>query len=185
MVRQRQPVSGDGNLVAKHMAVASCNLPGYQGLPGCPGTATPLTYEPSLQSANNTAACGNANPPAGFNCDEYPFATTAQGGACASTCIVPSAANSSQGGAYRRSSPRIASCQAITFTLTLPTTEILLDAAPRYRREAAPRPLTMDWTACSPATATTRPAGIGAAETRPTRRCSRTGTAPGSSPTRS
>ena len=88
------------DLVAKHMAVASCNLPGYQGLPGCPGTATPLTYEPSLQSANNTAACGNANPPAGFNCDEYPFATTAQGGAGASTCIVPSAANSSQGGAY-------------------------------------------------------------------------------------
>ena len=88
------------DLVAKHMAVASCNLPGYQGLPGCPGTATPLTYQPSLQAANNAAACGNVNPPAGFNCDEYPFATTAQGGAGASTCIVPDTANSSQGGAY-------------------------------------------------------------------------------------
>ncbi|MGD0067572.1 MAG: NucA/NucB deoxyribonuclease domain-containing protein, partial [Streptosporangiaceae bacterium] len=100
------------DLVVKHMAAASCQLPGYQGLDGCPGKpgATPLTYDPSKEDANRGKACPSTMQPppnqvalGNTSCDEYPMAKTDQGAASGGpydTCWVPPAENSSQGGAF-------------------------------------------------------------------------------------
>jgi hypothetical protein len=99
-------------LVAKHMAMATGNLPGYSGLSGLPGVSPNfLTYDPGAQDANRAAYCDNATPPAweeaagNTTCDEYPMASTQQGAASNgpfSICWVPSTANSSQGGAFNQ-----------------------------------------------------------------------------------
>jgi hypothetical protein len=100
-------------LVAKHMAMATGNLPGYAGLAGLPGVYpnSPLTFRPDLHDANYARACGSVSPPpaevlaGNTSCDEYPFASTFQGAANPSVpysiCWVPSEANSSQGGVFK------------------------------------------------------------------------------------
>jgi RHS repeat-associated protein len=57
------------------------------------------TTDPAISRANRRAACGGfvRTTPTG-TCDEYPFATTLQGGAGASTREVPKFENDSQGG---------------------------------------------------------------------------------------
>jgi hypothetical protein len=93
-------------LVAKHMAIATGDLPGYNGLPGDPGRHTPLTFAGGRQAENYQAACGSLTPPpaeaarGNTSCDEYPFASTYQGAASGdpySICWVTPAQNSSQG----------------------------------------------------------------------------------------
>jgi hypothetical protein len=98
------------DLVVKHMAAMSCQLPGYTGLANCPGKqhgGTPFTYNPAKQAVNRAKACGGQVPPPGTpstydTCDEYPLASTDQGaaapGAIWDICWVPKAANDSQGG---------------------------------------------------------------------------------------
>ncbi|KAK3578781.1 hypothetical protein CHS0354_030197 [Potamilus streckersoni] len=55
---------------------------------------------------NRRASCGRLRCPRGQSCDEYPFASTSQGGRGATIRCVPAAENSSQGGQlngfYRR-----------------------------------------------------------------------------------
>jgi len=56
---------------------------------------------PADNTANNRAACGSVTVPPGSNCDEFPMASTYEGAAFNSdysVAIVPSSANSSQGG---------------------------------------------------------------------------------------
>jgi hypothetical protein len=71
------------------------------------GKPTELTYlgpNSPTQSKNRTAACGSFKPSAAdtaagkTSCDEYPFASTAEGGAGASTAAVPPSEQNSQGG---------------------------------------------------------------------------------------
>jgi hypothetical protein len=47
---------------------------------------------------NRRAACGNVRRRRGFSCDEYPFASTAQGGRGASVRLVPVREQNIQGG---------------------------------------------------------------------------------------
>ena len=49
-------------------------------------------------SRNRYAACGGAGAPSGLSCDEYPFASTRQGGKGAKISYVPKRENYSQGG---------------------------------------------------------------------------------------
>lgn len=72
------------------------------GQPGGPG-GTPLTRtDPANRGANQSAACSTSKlaalgaPPApsGWSCDEYPFASSNEGGATATIAWVPSAENS-------------------------------------------------------------------------------------------
>jgi hypothetical protein len=81
---------------AKHMRRAQ-----DAGQPGRPGSNRPLfrTTDPNRENDNRrdsgcVAARARWRP---LTCDEYPFATTLQGGSGASIAPVPSAANSSQG----------------------------------------------------------------------------------------
>lgn len=96
----------DMGLAVKHMALATGNLPGYNGLPGDPGRSSPLTYAPARIAANRTAACGGLTAPqpeadqGNTSCDEYPLASTEQGadsGDPYSICWVPPTANTEQG----------------------------------------------------------------------------------------
>jgi hypothetical protein len=96
----------DMGLTVKHMALATGRLPGYNGLSGAPGWASPLTYAPSKKTANHSAACEGETAPPGeaalgnTTCDEYPLATTAEGAASGgpySICWVPKDDNSAQG----------------------------------------------------------------------------------------
>jgi len=93
----------DMGLTVKHMALATGNLAGYNGLPGDPGRSSPLTYAPAEIDANRAAACGGLTPPPGeadTTCDEYPLASTEQGAASGgpySICWVPQEDNTAQG----------------------------------------------------------------------------------------
>lgn len=95
-------------IVVKHMAMATGNLPGYNGLPGDPGKNSPLTYDPAKEAANRAAACDHATrlpgePAVNNSCDEYPMARTDEGAASGkpySICWVPVLQNKSQGGAF-------------------------------------------------------------------------------------
>jgi hypothetical protein len=96
-------------LVAKHMAMATGNLAGHQGLPGLPGYNTPLTYTAD-ETDNRRVACGGKTAPpeeaalGNTTCDEYPLAATKQGAASGdpySICWVPPEANDSQGGQFK------------------------------------------------------------------------------------
>lgn len=67
------------------------------------GAGQPLerTMSQSDINANRSAACGSVTVPSGDSCDEFPMASTYEGAAFQSvytTAIVPSSANSSQGG---------------------------------------------------------------------------------------
>ncbi|MDF0585727.1 NucA/NucB deoxyribonuclease domain-containing protein [Tsukamurella sp. 8F] len=68
------------------------------------GKPSTLTKNSPATDANRRAACGNAEavlgpkPSPDSTCDEYPFASTSEGGAGASIAWVPAAENSSQGG---------------------------------------------------------------------------------------
>lgn len=90
--------------VAHHMIWAQNNL---TGSPGMPGSGNPLTRVSDAQRAiNYTAVCGSSSsrfrpdPPTNTSCDEYPFASSSQGGNASTTSVaaVPLAANNSQGG---------------------------------------------------------------------------------------
>jgi hypothetical protein len=96
-------------LVAKHMAKATGNLAGVPGLPGQPGgPSNPLTFIGRNDQNYQIACGGKVAPPAeaargNTSCDEYPFASTAQGAASGgpySICWVKPTSNDSQGGAF-------------------------------------------------------------------------------------
>ncbi|MFC5290930.1 NucA/NucB deoxyribonuclease domain-containing protein [Actinokineospora guangxiensis] len=62
-----------------------------------------LTKDASREVANRRAACPRSfKRPHGGSCDEYPFASTRQGGAGARTEEVPARENSCQGGTLAR-----------------------------------------------------------------------------------
>lgn len=81
--------------VAQHMQDALDS-----GLPGAPGTV-PLTRstDPAVEAANRVnSGCAGLGVTLPNTCDEYPFATSLEGGSGASIRVVPSTANNSQGG---------------------------------------------------------------------------------------
>lgn len=87
--------------VAQHVYDAIRTLPSHWGAT----TGTPLNRltDETAADRNRAISCGNAAPPAGQSCDEYPLASTYQGGNGAaphdrSTRLVPRSANNSQGG---------------------------------------------------------------------------------------
>jgi hypothetical protein len=69
------------------------------------GSPAVLTMERSRQAANRQQACGGFRPVHGGQCDEYPMASTTEGGAGARTEEVPSRENLCQGGSYVRQYP--------------------------------------------------------------------------------
>lgn len=90
--------------VAHHMLWAQNTLVGN---PGKPGGLNPLTRVSEDQRAiNYTKVCGSSSsrfvpdPPTNTSCDEYPFASSSQGGDPTTTSVsaVPKSANDSQGG---------------------------------------------------------------------------------------
>jgi hypothetical protein len=64
-----------------------------------------LTMDRSSQIDNRKLACGTFKPRYGGQCDEYPMASTAEGGADARTEEVPGRENGCQGGLYVRRYP--------------------------------------------------------------------------------
>jgi Deoxyribonuclease NucA/NucB len=67
------------------------------------GEVWPLTRDTNAAdiTANRNASCANVQPPLGYNCDEYPMASTYEGAAFQphfSVTTVPVSANNSQGG---------------------------------------------------------------------------------------
>lgn len=69
------------------------------------GLPAVLTMDRSKQGANRQQACGGFEPNYGGQCDEYPMASTAEGGAGARTEEVPGRENLCQGGTYVRQYP--------------------------------------------------------------------------------
>lgn len=66
-----------------------------------------LTMNRSKQVVNRAAACPRSFPrPYGGQCDEYPMASTDEGGPGARTEEVPSRENQCQGGSYSRQYPK-------------------------------------------------------------------------------
>ena len=80
-------------LIAAHVAVAQA--------PGWPDGLTYLGPNNPLQQVNRDAACPRGKY-RGMSCDEYPYASTAQGGAGASTAPVPIREQWVQGGELGR-----------------------------------------------------------------------------------
>ncbi|WP_309117049.1 NucA/NucB deoxyribonuclease domain-containing protein [Saccharothrix sp.] len=77
------------------------NLAWSDGHPGI------LTMNRSKQNTNRAAACPRSFPrPHGGSCDEYPMASTDQGGAGARAEEVPTRENLCQGGSYGRQYPK-------------------------------------------------------------------------------
>jgi hypothetical protein len=77
--------------IAAHIAAAQTA--------GWPDGLTYLGPNNPQRRANYEAACGNGKYKSiGKSCDEYPYASTAQGGAGASTAPVPIEEQRSQGG---------------------------------------------------------------------------------------
>lgn len=64
-----------------------------------------LSMDRARQAANRRAACGGFRPTHGGQCDEYPMASTAEGGAGARTEEVPARENQCQGPSYRTQYP--------------------------------------------------------------------------------
>ena len=56
------------------------------------------TKDESLKKQNRKESCGNMKPGKGMSCDEYPFASTYEGGTGAVIAAVPIKENNSQGG---------------------------------------------------------------------------------------
>jgi hypothetical protein len=69
------------------------------------GSPAVLTMDRSKQAANRRQACRAFTPAHGGQCDEYPMAGTAEGGASARTDEVPSREQACQGGSYVRQYP--------------------------------------------------------------------------------
>jgi hypothetical protein len=71
------------------------------------GRPAVLTMNRAKQQANRTAACPRSFPkPHGGSCDEYPMASTDQGGKGARTEEVPVRENACQGGTYGAQYPK-------------------------------------------------------------------------------
>lgn len=92
--------------VAAHVYDAIRTLPSRWGSPF--GKALIRTTDPARRNANRAVACRDLVVPAGQECDEFPFATTVQGGDGAapgdrSARAVPGPANKSQGGTIQNS----------------------------------------------------------------------------------
>lgn len=70
----------DPNLfeVAGHVKWAQNNLKNQWGVKG-KGKPLHMLKDEKLQKKNRQKACGNANPPQGMSCDEFPFAATYEG----------------------------------------------------------------------------------------------------------
>ncbi|MEV0068816.1 MULTISPECIES: hypothetical protein [unclassified Amycolatopsis] len=89
--------------VAKHVFTAIRTLPSHWGNPSLSHPLTRLT-DGKKDDANRAFACaGVVVDPGVTSCDEYPLASTYQGGPASaandrSTAVVPKAANDSQGG---------------------------------------------------------------------------------------
>ena len=85
--------------VALHMRDAQDQLSQHWGKPDSGHPLHRIT-DSTQQASNRTAACANfvANPPVATSCDEYPFASTQEGGTGASIRAVSLEANRSQGG---------------------------------------------------------------------------------------
>lgn len=88
--------------VAKHVFNALRNLPTHWGNPRQGPPLNRVTNEQTIND-NRNAVCGKVTVPTGQSCDEYPLASSYQGGTYAaendrSIAIVPLAANNSQGG---------------------------------------------------------------------------------------
>ncbi|TDV43654.1 NucA/NucB deoxyribonuclease domain-containing protein [Actinophytocola oryzae] len=69
------------------------------------GLPAVLTMDRGRQVANRKQACGKFTRGHGGQCDEYPMASTRQGGAGARTEEVPARENLCQGGSYRHQYP--------------------------------------------------------------------------------
>jgi deoxyribonuclease NucA/NucB len=69
------------------------------------GSPAVLTMDRAKQRANRQQACGRFKPMHGGQCDEYPMASTTEGGASARTEEVPGRENGCQGGLYVRQYP--------------------------------------------------------------------------------
>ncbi len=70
------------------------------------GLPAVLTMDRAQQNANRRAACGGRFQQIhGGQCDEYPMASTAEGGAAARKEEVPGRENQCQGGSYRAQYP--------------------------------------------------------------------------------
>jgi Deoxyribonuclease NucA/NucB len=94
--------------VAQHVQLAQRSIPEHFGVPiSTAVTAGQLTAfalhrdtSEADRKANNAVACANVQPPLGYNCDEYPMASTYEGAAFQphwSSDAVPQIANSVQG----------------------------------------------------------------------------------------
>lgn len=69
------------------------------------GLSAVLRMDRNKQIDNRKQACGRFKPSYGGQCDEYPMAATAEGGAGARTEEVPGRENACQGGSYVRQYP--------------------------------------------------------------------------------
>jgi Deoxyribonuclease NucA/NucB len=65
---------------------------------GHPSWATLTRVSPAQADKNRSVACKGFKPPPGKSCDEFPYASTSQGGAGAARTAVNKKENSSQGG---------------------------------------------------------------------------------------
>lgn len=96
----------DPNLfeVAGHIKWAQNNLDNQWGVKG-EGKPLHMLKDEKLQKKNRQKACGNANPPQGKQCDEFPFAATYEGAYFNpdySTADVTGAQNAYEGGRKSR-----------------------------------------------------------------------------------
>ncbi len=98
-------LNNDTAQVAWHIQWAQRNLAGKWGRKGL-GPELTRTMDAAVITANRNAACPASIPrPTGKSCDEYPFASTYQGGSLNpdhSCSMVPATQNSLEGSRYRR-----------------------------------------------------------------------------------
>ncbi|WP_158633226.1 hypothetical protein [Amycolatopsis sp. WAC 04182] len=98
-------LNNDTAQVAWHIQWAQRNLTGKWGRKGF-GPELTRTMDATVITANRNAACPASIPrPTGKSCDEYPFASTYQGGSLNpdhSCYMVPATQNSLEGSRYRR-----------------------------------------------------------------------------------
>lgn len=65
---------------------------------GQPSQLTRLTNSTRIKRNRRNSGCTKMKPGPGLSCDEYPFASTYEGGKGATTAIVPIKENSLHGG---------------------------------------------------------------------------------------
>jgi|GEM_PF-3835151 len=86
--------------IAAHIAEAQRANPGWRVL--CRNGLDASVDEPGVNRRKSVCGGLGSVPREGWSCDEYPFASTYQGGEYASFAIVPEAENSRQGGQLSR-----------------------------------------------------------------------------------